>query len=257
MRHLIAALSACLALAACADAPSETEADRAEWTAAVRLQDQGRLDDALARYRSLVRTTESEALAARAELEIGRIEVALVERDRALARLAALPGELDVRLPSDVEREIDSITTRFEETAFAELVADRAVAARQEVRRRHEEQRALERGAVDELVGRGEFAAALDLLRRLESKRTENDRRDVAEMLASVRTASETAADALLAALESRAEADPAAAATWIAERMEPFRGTRAYARLLSARLALRPPTGGTDDAGGSTADGG
>ncbi|MFG0320697.1 MAG: hypothetical protein ACF8XB_25715 [Planctomycetota bacterium JB042] len=257
MRHLISALCTCLALAACADAPSETEADRAEWTAAVRLQDQGRLDDALARYRDLARTTESEALAAKAALEIGRIEVALVERDRALERLAALPGEVDVRLPADVEREIDAIADRFEETAFAEVVSDRAVAARQEVRRRHEERRALERGAVDELLARGEFSAALDLLRRVESKRTEDDRRDVAEMLASVRTASEAAADALLADLDSRAEADPAAAAAWLAERMGPFRGTRAYARLLSARLALRPPPAGETPAEEGAADDG
>lgn len=240
MRHLTLALAAVLSLAGCTE-EEQTDTDRDEWTAAVGLQNQGRFEEAAARYRALVRSTKNEGLAAKAELEIGRIEVALAGRDRALQRLAKLPAQLDVRQLPAVLSAIDVIVLEFEGTMFADEIADRAHAARLAARTRHEEQRSVERGAVDELLTRGEFTAALDLLRRIESKRTVHDRRDVAEMLAATRTSSEAAADAALAEFKLRAERDEGEAVAWIDRQMVPFRGTRAYARLLAARLAAQP----------------
>jgi len=241
---LLAFLSSC-------QEETESDLDRSNWTSAVSLQNRGEFDEALKTYREIARQTASDSLRSKAELEIGRVEVALIKRDRAIARLGRLSDQVDVRTLMAVERDIDSVVLDFQGTVFEDAIQDRAQGARTDARARHAKRRDVERGAVTNLVDRGEFAAALAALREIESGRRAQDRLDVAELLALVRTESESKADEILSAFEDRLGRSDDEAVAWLDEAMAPFRGTRAYARLLAARLASAPAVSEEPEDGG------
>jgi len=204
---------------------------------AVRLQEDHRFEDAMAAYERLLRSTEDREIRAKAELGVAVIQRALDRRDRALKSLEDLPAEVDHLALAAVEYQIRAVMTEFEGTSFAAEVRAAGLAALTHAAENAERHRGVQARAVAALVDRGEYTGALEYLRTLEAERAPTDRRDIAEMLVNVRLRSDEDADRVLESFHSRLESDPRGAVAFLDEEMARFRGTRAYARLLDARL--------------------
>lgn len=224
--------------------------EMATYRAAVRLQEQGSFDEALEGYRGLRAGTRDRRMRAKVDLAIAQIEMATARRDRAIRALEALPDQVAERPLAAIEAEIRGRVAEFDGTAFHSVMADREVVTLQDARRRWTELRNRDMQAADNLIERGEFAAALVYLRELEAHRPAGDREDIAVRLESVARGSAAAADRLLG---ETTPARPPGQISTIEEAMPRFRGTDAYARLLEAKLdaagdALAAPatSGGT-----------
>ncbi len=231
---------------ACAKSPV-SEVDRQRYVEAVALQNAGRLGDALPIYSELVRGAESASIRAKAELEASKIEVAIEDRDRSLNHLDALASQVDVQSLAFIEGEIDRVVARYAETPFANEIQTKGNEARGETRRRHESAREVQRTAVRELIARGRFDAAVELIRRIETERPSKDRNDLVGLLVEVHETSDSVADARTRQFDAAHATDPVAAVRALKNDLAAFRGTRAYARLLavyeqhSAELPAEP----------------
>ena len=211
---------------------------------AVEKQNSGSYKSALEEYRTLLKDCENRTIRARAELGLAQIETAFERKDRALERLQELPEEVDRRTLPSVEEQIDGILLEFTGTSFETEVRGVALAARNAAKDRGREIKEVKRGVAVSLMERGDFNAALEYLRQVESQQASADLRDIAELLAMVRLRSEEEADKILSRSRKVVSTDPARAAAILDEAVPKYVGTRAHARLLKERkvLAIQVP---------------
>ncbi|MFH0944280.1 MAG: hypothetical protein V2A76_03705 [Planctomycetota bacterium] len=206
---------------------------------AVEKQNSGSFESALSDYRALLKNCEDRTIRARAELGLAQIETAFEQRDRALKRLQELPKEVDRRTLHSVAEQIDGILHSFTGTPFETEVRGAALAARNAAEDRRREIKKVEKDVAVNLMDRGDFNAALEYLRQVESEQVPDDLRDIAELLAMVRLRSEARADEVLSKARKLAPTDPVRAAAILDEAVPKYVGTRAHARLLKERMAL------------------
>jgi len=238
MRTADSLLVCVLLLSACGQDPQRS-ATMQSYLEAVALQESGSLEAALSAYQRLLEDCDDRNIRAKAELGQAQIELAFESRDRALLQLRALPDQTDHRSLESVEEQINGIVTGFIETPFETELRAAAHAARLRAAELHGRRRRLELDVVQNLAERGQFGAALETLRGLETGRRADDRKDIAEMLVRLRQESDRSAELLLAEFESLREQQIVQAAALLDEQMPRFTGTRAHARLLEARLQI------------------
>ena len=225
-------------LAACGQ-DSERSPEMQEYLEAVELQNSGSLESALASYKHLLQQCDDRNIRAKAELGQAQIESAFESKDRALTQLREVTAQIDHRSLRAVQEQITGIVTGFMETPFEDEIRGAAQAARMRAVELDGQRRQVETGVARNLIERGQFGAAMEYLRELESGRLANDRRDIAEALASLRLESDRSAEQLLTEFESLGKQNLDQAAGLLDEQMPRFVGTRAHARLLEARLQI------------------
>lgn len=189
----------------------------------------GRIDAARAEYERAKDIGATQSWRIRAETRLvglRRIELGAVDAraaiDALVEEMASSPSE---SARQEIDRLVDGSDVREELRAHAATGLEQAAARRATAR-------AAENSVIDEMISGGQFAAAVLVLRELESRRAADDVADVEAFLERIAVESEAAAERCVAALPS----DSQQAVAVLEEKLASFAGTPGAARILAER---------------------
>lgn len=189
----------------------------------------GRLDTARRHYESARSLGPTEAWRVRAERHLvllAKVESSTQEARAALEKIATELGSA----PSEEARlEFERLLTEHDRDGSLRVFGDQL---QRDALARREAQRAAETAIVLELVTGQQFAAAVLVVRELESKRASDDVADLNSLLERIREESEAAAQRCITNLPS----DPGRALEALEEKLATLAGTPGAARVLAER---------------------
>lgn len=217
-----------------------SEAERAFRRAADALEQSeraGAIEAAARDWRALADEAPTREMRAQAELGRARCEAALAARDHGRRLLEALPDLVDGHSLAALDAIAAEQAARFVGGPFEREFRELQDVVREQCKARAQELRARQAAIAREIVGRGEFTAALDYLQGLERSRSPDDRSDITLLLDEVAAASDRAADQVLERATALAATDPVGALALIDEALPRFQGTSGSIELARARV--------------------
>lgn len=227
-----------------------SEAERAFLRAADAIEQReraGAIGDAAREWRALADEAPTRELRARAENGQARCDAALAARDHGRRLIEGLPDRVEGHSLATLDAIAAEQAARFVGGPFEREFRELQDQVREQCKARWQELRGRQAAIVREIIGRGEFTAALDYLQQLERGRSPDDRSDIPLLLDELGAASDRAAEQLLAHVAELATTDPAAALAAIDEALPRFQGSSGSSKLARARIeraeALRNPS--------------
>ncbi|MBK6941433.1 MAG: hypothetical protein IPH13_14740 [Planctomycetes bacterium] len=227
-----------------------TEAERAfvrEADAIEQRERAGAIGDAATQWRALADDAPTRELRARAELGQARCDAALAARDHGRRLLEGLPDRVEGHSLATLDAIAAEQAARFVGGPFEREFRELQDRTRERCKARWQDLRGRQAAIVREIIGRGEFTAALDYLQQLERGRSPDDRSDIPLLLDELGAASDRAAEEVLAQVAEIAATDPVAALTAIDEALPRFHGSSGASKLARSRVeraeAVRNPS--------------
>lgn len=227
-----------------------SEAERAFLRAAEAIEQReraGAIGDAASEWRALADGAPTRELRARAEHGQARCDAALAARDHGRRLLEGLPDRVEGHSLTTLEAIAAEQAARFVGGPFEREFRELQDRVRERCKERWQELRGRQAAIVREIIGRGEFTAALDYLQQLERGRSPDDRSDIPLLLDELGAASDRAAEQLLTHVAELATTDAVAALAAIDEALPRFQGSSGSAKLARARVeraeAVRNPS--------------
>lgn len=231
---------ACLTLGLVLGCSEGSEAERSFTKAADAIEHaerSGAIESAARDWRALSDDAPTRETRARAELGQARCEAALAARDHGRKLLESLSERVGSHSLAALDAIAAEQAARFVGGPFEREFRELQDEVRATCQARWQEARGRQAAIAREIVGRGEFTAALDYLQGIERERSPDDRSDIELLLTELQSASERAADQVVDQAAALAASDPTAALTTIDDAMARFQGTSGSAKLARARV--------------------